>query len=245
MYQKVKADWRERVIPLSRGITTKDRTGYYLSKRVLDLVLTISALLILAPVTIIIALLIRLDSTGPVIFCQTRVGVKRRSHKGQTVWKPIEFTCYKFRTMIHNSDPSVHKAFVKDFVEGCVENSDNGVRLYKLHDDSRITRVGRGLRKMSLDELPQLINILLGEMSLVGPRPDVPYSVKHYQTWHHERLTASPGLTGLWQVKGRCTVTFDEMVEMDIEYIRNQSLLLDLKIMFLTIPTVLSRHGAV
>lgn len=244
MYQKVNTDWYQESVPISTSLLTKGRNGYYFLKRVLDLVIVIPASIILAPVFIIIAIMIKLDSPGPIIFKQTRVGVKRRSYKATTVWDPIEFTCYKFRTMSHNSDPSVHQNYIVDFVEGRVKPSKNNNAQYKLFNDSRITHIGRILRNTSLDEFPQLLNIFYGEMSLVGPRPDVPYAVRHYKKWHHERLTALPGLTGLWQTKGRSKVTFDEMVQMDIEYIHNQSILLDIKILILTIPAVLMGRGA-
>ena len=245
MYQKVNTNWYQESIPLSTSLLTKERNGYYFFKRVLDLVIVIPALFFLVPFFIIIALMIKFDSPGPVIFKQTRVGVKRSSLKGKTVWEPIEFTCYKFRTMTQNCDPSVHRKYVVEFVEGQVKPSKNNQAQYKLLNDFRVTRTGKILRNTSLDELPQLLNILLGEMSLVGPRPDVPYAVMYYKKWHHERLTALPGLTGFWQTKGRSKVAFNDMVQMDIEYIHNQSILLDLKLLILTIPAVLSRRGAV
>src|SRR6267142_3954047 len=137
----------------------------------------------------------------------------------------------KFRSMYQNADPAVHEAYIRDFVEGRAEESGGK---FKLTNDPRVTRVGRILRKFSLDELLQLLNVLKGDMSLVGPRPVPPYEVACYRNGDHKRLAALPGITGLWQVKGRCQVSFEEMIRMDIEYVRDASLLLDLKILFLT-----------
>ena len=229
-------------------LENRDRTAYYYSKRILDLVITTPIFIVLAPLFVLISILIRLDSPGPPIYCQTRVGTKRRSHNGGTIWETSKFTCYKFRTMVNDADCSLHQAYIRAFINNdsggmaAVQGEDSSTR--KLVNDPRITRIGKILRKTSLDELPQLVNIVRGEMSLVGPRPDVPYSVEQYKPWHFERLAALPGLTGLWQTIGRSNVMFDGMVRMDIEYIRNQSMLLDLKILLLTVPAVLSRRGA-
>jgi lipopolysaccharide/colanic/teichoic acid biosynthesis glycosyltransferase len=160
------------------------------------------------------------------------------------MWEIREFPCYKFRSMVQHADPSAHQQFVKAFAEGRVEPSQAGHTRFKLTDDPRVTRVGRVLRKTSLDELPQLVNVLKGDMSLVGPRPVPAYEVAEYRAWHRERLAALPGITGLWQVNGRCQVSFDDMIDMDIEYVRNRSLRLDVKILLLTIPAVLSGRGA-
>jgi lipopolysaccharide/colanic/teichoic acid biosynthesis glycosyltransferase len=248
MYQKVKVDWGQVVSPLSTGLTTEDRTKYYLIKRVLDLVLTIPALIILSPIIVLIAFLIRLDSPGPSIFRQARMGVKRRSHKGKSVWEPAEFTCYKFRTMVYNADPSLHKEYIKTFINydpqimAVIQGEDNST--HKLVNDPRVTRLGRILRKTSLDELPQLWNVLTGEMSLVGPRPAILYELEEYQPWHFQRLQATPGLSGLWQVTARSSVEFDEMVNLDIEYINRQSIWLDLNIIMKTPIVVLTGKGA-
>ena len=226
----------------------KDRPVYYGTKRIMDLVIAPLILIFLAPFIFLLALLIKLDSEGPVLFRQTRVGVKRRTQGEYVYWDQIHFECLKFRTMYQDSDQTVHQDFVQAFVNNDYQGMEDvqgcKTSTCKLIHDPRVTHIGRILRKTSLDELPQLVNIVLGEMSLVGPRPDVPYAVKHYKPWHFERLTALPGLTGLWQTKGRSHVMFDGMVRMDIEYIRNQSILLDLKILLLTVPAVLSRRGA-
>jgi lipopolysaccharide/colanic/teichoic acid biosynthesis glycosyltransferase len=248
MSQKVKADWHQETSPLSAGLTTKERTGYYFLKRVLDLVLVIPALIILAPVIALITLLIRFDSPGPSIFRQARMGVKRRSLKGKTVWEPNEFTCNKFRTMTQYADPSLHQAYIKAFINHdpqgmtAVQEEDTSTR--KLVHDPRVTRMGRILRKTSLDELPQLWNVLTGEMSLAGPRPAILYELEEYQPWHYRRLEATPGLTGLWQVTARSSADFDDMVKLDIEYIENQSIWLDIKIILKTPIVVLSGKGA-
>jgi lipopolysaccharide/colanic/teichoic acid biosynthesis glycosyltransferase len=146
--------------------------------------------------------------------------------------------------MVTDADPAVHEAYIRDFVAGRVQASPETGGKFKLTNDPRVTRVGRILRKFSLDELPQLLNVLKGDMSLVGPRPVPPYEAAQYGNGHRRRLAAIPGITGLWQVKGRCLVSFEEMIHMDLEYVRNASLLLDLKILLLTIPAVLSTRGA-
>src|SRR4029077_20179017 len=217
---------------------------YYVAKRSLDVLLAGILLILLLPLLLFIALLIKLDSSGPVLFTQERVGAKRQWLGRQAVWIIRNFTMYKFRSMVQNADSSVHETYIRDFVEGRVQPSEENGGKFKLTNDARVTRVGRLLRKFSLDERPQLLNVLTGDMSLVGPRPVPPYEVACYGNGHHKRLAALPGITGFWQVKGRCQVSFEEMIRMDVEYIRNASLWFDLKILFLTIPAVLSRRGA-
>jgi exopolysaccharide biosynthesis polyprenyl glycosylphosphotransferase len=199
-----------------------------MAKRIMDIVLASIMLVAALPVMLLLAMAIKLDSPGPIIFRQTRVGRGGR-----------RFTFYKFRSMYHNSDPQVHQQFVRNLING-----NHSGKIYKLAEDKRITRVGRFLRRTSLDELPQLWNVLKGDMSLVGPRPPIPYEVAEYKEWHKQRLTVTPGLTGLWQVTARSSVSFDEMVALDLEYVRRQSLALDIKILLLTIPAVLSGRGA-
>lgn len=198
-------------------------------------------LILLSPLLLLIAILIKLDSPGPVIFSQERVGSQRQWLGRTSLWVIRNFRMLKFRSMYQNADPAVHEAYIRDFVEGRAEERDGK---FKLTNDPRVTRVGRILRKFSLDELLQLVNVLKGDMSLVGPRPVPPYEVAGYRSGHHKRLAALPGITGVWQVKGRCRVTFEEMVRMDIGYVSDASLWLDLKILFLTIPAVISRRGA-
>lgn len=227
------------VSPLKR-----DRWSYYFAKRLLDLILAAVALVLVAPLMLLIALLIRLDSPGPAIFTQKRVGGRRWTLNGYAYWQRFEFTCYKFRTMVDGADPETHRAYIEALIEGRVGPGSVEGAKFKLSEDARITRVGRILRKTSLDELPQLINVIRGEMSLVGPRPDVPYSVELYKPGWDERLASQPGITGIWQTHGRGDVPFSEMVRMDIEYVRNSSLWLDIRTLVLTIPAVLTGRGA-
>jgi exopolysaccharide production protein ExoY len=219
-------------------------TFYFGCKRYLDLILAAMLLILLLPLFVLIALLIKLDSPGPVFFRQERVGAKHRLLGTNTIWVIRNFTMYKFRSMVANADPSPHEAYIREFVEGRAPSLLAPTGKFKLTDDPRVTRLGRFLRKFSLDELPQLLNVLNGDMSLVGPRPVPAYEVACYRKSDRRRLAALPGITGLWQVRGRCLVSFEEMVRMDVDYIRNASLLLDLKILFLTIPAVLSKRGA-
>jgi exopolysaccharide production protein ExoY len=233
--------WPSRIALLA---DRSESNFYYAAKRSLDVLLACLALILLLPLLLLIAVLIKLDSPGPVFFTQERVGAKRQQLGRQAIWIIRNFTMYKFRSMVQNADSSVHQAYIRDFVEGRVQPTPESGGKFKLTNDARVTRVGLLLRKFSLDELPQLFNVLLGDMSLVGPRPVPPYEVACYGDGHHKRLAALPGITGFWQVKGRCQVSFEEMIRMDLEYIRNASLTFDLKILFLTIPAVLSRRGA-
>lgn len=204
------------------------------AKRALDLVVAIPTLVALAPVWAAIVVALRLDSPGPVLFRQVRIGRNGR-----------RFVMYKFRSMYVNNDDGVHRKYMEVFItHQAVGNQANGRQHFKLRGDPRITRVGRILRKTSLDELPQLLNVIRGEMSLVGPRPALPYEIDHYQPWQLDRLSALPGITGYWQVYGRSRVTFDEMVQMDIDYTRRASIWLDLRLLLLTLPAVLSGIGA-
>jgi lipopolysaccharide/colanic/teichoic acid biosynthesis glycosyltransferase len=219
------------------------RARYFFCKRILDTALAFVLLILLSPLLALIALAIKLESPGPVIFVQQRVSTRRRSRGGTVIWEIRSFPVYKFRSMVHNADPTPHRAYIKALAAGYIP-AGASQKQFKLSRDPRITRVGRLLRRTSLDELPQLLNVLKGEMSLVGPRPVPLYEVAQYKDWHYQRLTALPGLTGLWQVKGRGRVSFDEMIRLDLEYIVNQSLWFDLQILLLTIPAVLSGHGA-
>ena len=200
------------------------------AKRVLDLCLAVPLLVLCAPFFILLAICIRVDSRGPFLFRQKRVGLLGR-----------EFELLKFRTMQVGSD-AVHRAYVREWMHaGEDARQRNGE--FKLADDARITRVGRVLRQYSLDELPQLINVVLGDMSLVGPRPALPYEVEDYVTWQRERLRVPPGITGLWQVSGRNRLSFQEMMMMDITYVKTQSPLRDLSILLRTLPVVLRGTG--
>jgi undecaprenyl-phosphate galactose phosphotransferase len=202
-------------------------------KRVFDFLFAAAALLFLALPFLIIAALIKFTSKGPVFFRTKRIGKDG---------KPFEF--YKFRTMFTNSDDTIHREFVSEFIRqnGDGEKGKNG-KPKKITDDPRITKIGKFLRKTSLDELPQLFNVLRGEMSLVGPRPCLPYEWEQYDEWHRRRFSVIPGCTGLWQVSGRSAVDFNDMVILDLFYIDNMSPLLDLKIIFRTIPVMLLAKG--
>jgi lipopolysaccharide/colanic/teichoic acid biosynthesis glycosyltransferase len=225
-----------------------NRIIYYISKRILDFSLALLALIILSPMMAFVAILIKLDSTGPIFFVQDRVGVRRRIYNHVTYWKKKTFRCYKFRTMVCNADPSIHENYIQALINNdhesmaALQGGDTQIR--KLINDHRITRIGRILRKSSIDEIPQFINVIKGEMSLVGPRPAISYEVEMYKPWHYRRLETKPGITGLWQVMGRSSVDFDEMVRLDILYIEKQSFWFDLKIIFLTPWAILSARGA-
>lgn len=208
-------------------------------KRAVDIAGSIAALIVFSPVFLIVPVLIKLSSKGPVFFRQERVG-----RFGKV------FTFLKFRSMYANNDPSIHKEYIKKLIreqkgrEGEDESCGKS-RVYKIKDDPRVTPVGRFLRKTSLDEFPQFINVLRGDMSLVGPRPPIPYEFENYDIWHRRRvLEVRPGITGLWQVTGRSTTTFDEMVRMDLEYIQKWSLWLDMKLLARTPWVVLTGKGA-
>ena len=200
-------------------------------KRLIDILGSLTALIFFAPYFIVVPILIKLESPGPVLFRQERVGKDGHS-----------FVFLKFRTMKVNYEwQKLEKALKADVVyeTGRVKWES----IFKMKNDPRITRVGRFLRKTSLDELPQFINVLKGDMSLVGPRPPLRYELENYGEWHKERLKCKPGITGLWQVSAGRELTFDEMVSLDIKYIQNQSLWVDIKILFKTVWVVLSGRG--
>src|SRR5436190_10711525 len=207
-----------------------DRVMYHMLKRCVDIAGASFLLAVLSPLMLAIAVLIKIDSRGPVIFKQERVGARRCAGRGGPHWEIQHFHMFKFRSMVHNADQSAHLAYIHAFAEGRVDHGEPGAA-FKMSKDKRVTRVGRLLRRTSLDELPQLMNVLRGEMSLVGPRPVPTYEVAKYQDWHYERLAALPGITGFWQVSGRSQVTFDDMIAMDIEYVRSRSLQLDLLVL--------------
>jgi lipopolysaccharide/colanic/teichoic acid biosynthesis glycosyltransferase len=222
----------------------KADTAYFICKRSIDVILSGLLLLLLLPLLLFIAFLIKLDTPGPVIFVQERVGSHRQSENGRTTWMIRCFNMCKFRSMVRNANPVLHQKFIHAYTNGAMEKASTNQSMFKLMNDPRVTRVGAMLRRTSLDELPQLVNVLKGDMSLVGPRPVPVYEFDEYQDWHRERMASLPGITGLWQVKGRCENSFDEQIRLDIEYVRSKSLLLDLKILLLTFPAVLSRRGA-
>lgn len=202
-------------------------------KKLMDTAGSLAALLAFSPIFLIIAGAVKLTSKGPVFFKQERMGLN-----GET------FTFLKFRSMHTNSDHTRHKDYIKKFIG---EGKDNGnvPGVFKLSNDPRITPIGNFLRKTSLDELPQFINVLKGEMSLVGPRPPIPYECELYDIWHRRRLlSVKPGITGLWQVTGRSSTTFDDMVRLDLRYINEWSLLLDIKLLLKTPWVILTGKGA-
>lgn len=205
-------------------------------KRLSDLVLATIASVLTFPVWLVAAIAIKLDSPGTVLFKQERVGMDGRV-----------FLCYKFRTMFMDADQELHRAAYSRNIVGdeSANAGDTETPVFgKVRDDPRITRVGKWLRRTSLDELPQMLNVFRGDMSIVGPRPPIPYEVEEYAIWHRKRLDMKPGITGLWQVSGRNRLTFEEMVRVDMFYIENWSLLLDLKIIFLTLPAMFRGDGA-
>jgi lipopolysaccharide/colanic/teichoic acid biosynthesis glycosyltransferase len=227
----------------SHGNVHKHR--YFRWKRIIDLVLASILLILSLPLMLLVAVLIKLDSPGPIFFVQERVGSRRKTHNKLTTWEPRNFRFYKFRSMYCNTDQSLHQRHIERWISGQLEKDASGAPKTKARQhDPRVTPVGRFLRRTSLDELPQLFNVLKGEMSLVGPRPVPVYEVAHYKLEHRERLASVPGMTGLWQIKGRGFVTFEQQILMDIEYIQKQSLWYDLRILFLTIPVVLIGRGA-
>jgi exopolysaccharide biosynthesis polyprenyl glycosylphosphotransferase len=193
-------------------------------KRAMDVVISLAVIVLLAPLFLLLSLIIRFSSQGPAIFRQIRVGKDERL-----------FACYKFRSMYEGADEEKEKLLDQNEVPGPV---------FKIRDDPRITPVGRFLRRTSMDELPQFLNVLMGHMSLVGPRPAIPSEVQRYQPWHKRRLEVAPGITGLWQVSGRSELTFDEMVLLDLYYIENWSPILDLQILLRTLPKALLGEGA-
>jgi lipopolysaccharide/colanic/teichoic acid biosynthesis glycosyltransferase len=206
---------------------------YARTKRVLDFTLCLAVMPFVLPIIAICALAIALDSDGPVFFIQERIG--RGGHP---------FRMFKFRTMRIDLDDKHGRAFMKAYVRGEVEVDEIGNKSFKPVRPNQITRVGRILRKTSLDELPQLINVLKGEMSIVGPRPNVTWEVEEYRSWHHERLEVLPGITGLAQVRGRSCIDFNTLVRNDIEYIEKRNLALDIKIFWWSIMAVITYKGA-
>ena len=206
-------------------------------KRVIDILGALVGLILFSPIMLATAIAIKMTSPGPIIFKQRRFGKKG-----------ARFQFYKFRSMYWNTDDQIHREYVTNLIKGNLDKINQGnkvVPLFKMVSDSRVTRVGKIIRRTSIDELPQFFNVLKGEMSMVGPRPPLPYEVEKYEPWHLRRiLEVKPGVTGLWQVSGRSRTSFDEMVRLDLRYARNWSLWLDLKILLKTAKAVFSRKGA-
>ena len=234
--------------PNALSQAARNQIGYFIAKRILDITLASVFLIILSPLMLLIALLILIYSPGPIIFVQERVGAKRQLRDGRTYWKRETFHCYKFRTMHVHADSAIHQAYVKALIENDEEKmtalQGGKTKPRKLVNDSRIIRPGKLLRKLSLDELPQFWNVMKGDMSLVGPRPAIPYEVEMYKPWHFRRLEAQPGITGLQQVTNRCMTDFDQQVKLDIEYIEHRSFWLDAKIILETPLAIISVKGA-
>lgn len=195
-------------------ITKEESLIYKFSKRALDIICSLLGLIVLSPVLLIVAILIKLESKGPVIFSQKRVGLNGE-----------EFKMYKFRSMVQNAE---------ELKEKLVKQNEMSGPMFKIKEDPRVTKVGRFIRKTSIDEIPQLINILKGDMSLVGPRPSLPKEVAKFETWMLDRLNVKPGLTCYWQVSGRNNIDFIEWMKLDLKYVEDRSLLLDLKLIFKT-----------
>jgi len=206
------------------------RAKIFLLKRVLDLMLSSLILIAFSPLLLLIMLAIKIGSPGPVLCKQMRLGKKG---------KPFRF--YKFRSMHVDTDDGQHRSYVKSLIKvgRPYEVDENGKSLFKICEDGRVTRVGKLIRKYSVDEFAQLLNVLRGEMSLVGPRPPLPHEYEDYRDWHRKRLDGTPGITGVWQVSGKNRISFEEMVRLDIHYLKNWSLWLDIKIILRTIPVML------
>ena len=218
-----KADKRLAVYPEFKSTSVKKVTQD-VCKRCMDVSIAAVMLAFTFPLFIIFSILIKIDSWGPVFYRQKRIGFGGK-----------RFTFLKFRSMYMNNDDAVHKTFIRDFIHGHNTEGNGETNVFKIEQDQRVTRVGRFLRKTSLDELPQLINVLRGEMSLVGPRPAIPYEVDEYHIWHRRRvMEIKPGITGFWQVYGRSISSFEKMVRMDIQYIKYRNLLLDIILLLKT-----------
>lgn len=205
-------------------VQTTDPWWYVFVKRLLDILGATAAIVIAAPIMLVAAIAVKLETPGPVFFRQYRLGKDGRP-----------FLLYKIRSMT---------ASAPDIRDSLEDDNEASGPVFKIKADPRITRVGRVLRKYSIDEMPQLFHVLFGQMSLVGPRPPIPAEVERYEPWQTERLAVKPGLTCIWQVSGRSDIGFDEWIRLDIEYVRTRNLLLDIKLLLLTIPAVLTARGA-
>lgn len=221
------------LLSLAQPAIVRRKRLYALTKRMFDFIIAALLLFLFAPLMLAIALVIKATSPGPAILVQERVG------KGGRI-----FAFYKFRSMYNNSDNTEDERYAREYIHGNHRVALPRGGVFKPANDERITPVGRWLRKTSLDELPQLFNVLKGDMSLVGPRPSMPYEVDVYKPWHFRRLEVLPGITGLAQIRGRSSLTFREIVSIDLEYIERRSFLFDLEILLKTLPVVLSARGA-
>lgn len=197
---------------------------YKFSKRLIDIIFSLLGIVILSPIVLVIAILIKIDSKGPIIFSQDRIGKDEKS-----------FKMYKFRSMVVNAEELKEKLAKQNEMSG---------PMFKIKDDPRITKIGRFIRKTSIDELPQLFNILKGDMSLVGPRPSLPKEVEKFEPWMKERLNVRPGLTCYWQVGGRNTIDFEDWMRLDIKYVKERGFLLDMKLIFKTFFVLFGDNNA-
>jgi lipopolysaccharide/colanic/teichoic acid biosynthesis glycosyltransferase len=225
------------LFPLDLDDSLKPKKLQNALKRGMDIIGTMVGLLLFSSFMLLAAIAIKANSSGPIIFKQTRIG-----RKGG------RFSFYKFRSMYFNGDDRIHREYMTNLIKGELEKINQGDverPLYKMKSDPRITAVGKIIRKTSIDELPQFFNVLKGEMSLVGPRPPLPYEVEKYEPWHFRRiLEVKPGITGLWQVDGRSKTSFDDMVRLDLRYAQNWSLWLDIKILLKTVKALIHPKGA-
>jgi exopolysaccharide biosynthesis polyprenyl glycosylphosphotransferase len=239
LFHKLLADESSQpnLFPINLDESEEPRKIELALKRAVDILGATVGLILFSPIMLVTSLAIKLTSPGPVIFTQNRFGKKG-----------ARFPFYKFRSMYWNVDDQIHQEYVTNLIKGNHEKINQGDEeepLYKIKSDPRITRIGRIIRKASIDELPQFFNVLKGEMSLVGPRPPIPYEVEKYEPWHLRRiLEIKPGITGLWQVDGRSKTSFDDMVRMDLRYVQSRSLWLDIKILLKTVRAVIRPNGA-
>ena len=239
LFQKLLTGERETpdFFPLDLDETTKPHGFQIALKRVMDIAGGCVGLILFSPILFLTAITVKITSPGPIIFKQYRFGKKG-----------IRFLFYKFRSMQWNVDDQIHREYVTHLIKGDLDKINQGDAerpLYKMKSDPRVTSVGKIIRKTNIDELPQFFNVLKGEMSLVGPRPPLPYEVEKYEPWHLRRiLEVKPGITGLWQVDGRSTTSFNDMVRLDLRYVRTWSLWLDIKILLKTVKAVLRPQGA-
>lgn len=221
------------------------RRLHFVTKRVFDVVASLLLIVMASPIIVAAALAVALTSKGPVLFRQERVGTRQVWRDGKLIWETRPFEMLKLRSMYVDCDDHVHRTFTDAFVNGDLEATaaDASGYAFKLARDPRVTPVGALLRRWSIDETPQFFNVLVGNMSLVGPRPALSYEVDHYAARHIARFGATPGITGLWQTEGRSLVPFEEMVRLDIDYVRRQSFLLDVEVLARTIPVLMSGRG--
>ena len=220
-------------LPMIRLATQKNHWLFSKLKYASDALATLPIFIIQLPFFLVIAAAVKMTSSGPVFYKATAVGKAGRI-----------FSMYKFRSMAQDNDPTVHKQYVTSLIKGEIKNDGDGNKVLKLTDDDRVTAIGKFIRKFSLDELPQLINVLKGDMSLVGPRPCLPYEFEAYEEWHKKRTAVRPGISGLWQVTGRSEVSFEDMILLDLYYVYNRNFWLDLSILFETVFVVIGKKGA-